>query len=92
MTRLGRNPRRAYDKDGREIEPMMLDNMAVSLHSSEVWAECQACKREVRVDVGWLPGSTPVPDVALRLRCSACDSRDIVTRPRLPPSPYVAAP
>ncbi len=44
-------------------------------------ATCQDCKHEATVNVDGLPDELPVPDVALRLRCSACGSKRIVTRP-----------
>jgi hypothetical protein len=28
-----------------------------------------------------LPGDTPVPDVGKRMKCSACDSREVETKP-----------
>ena len=76
----GRNPRRAYDQDGREIAPMTLANMrAHGVRAVE--AECQACQHEASVNVDALPDEFPVPDVALKLRCSSCGSKRIVTRP-----------
>ena len=33
------------------------------------------------VNVDGLPDDVPVPDVALRLRCSACGSRNVKTQP-----------
>ncbi len=48
-----------------------------------VAAECQeiVCGHEGLVTVDHLPGDFPVPDVALRLRCSACGSRKVKTIP-----------
>jgi hypothetical protein len=77
---MKRNPRRAYDSEGREIEPMPLANMREHGVRS-IDAECRDCKREALVNVDSLPDALPVPDVALRLRCSACGSKNIVTRP-----------
>jgi hypothetical protein len=39
-------------------------------------AECRDCKREAVANVDSLPDGLPVPDVALRLRCSACGQAD----------------
>ena len=39
--------------------------------------------REATVNVGSLPADLPVPDVALRLRCSVCGSKRVTTRPDL---------
>jgi len=77
---MPRNSRRAYDSEGREIEPMPLANMREHGVRS-VEAECRDCKREAVVNVDSLPEALPVPDVALRLRCSACGSKHTVTRP-----------
>lgn len=77
-----RNPRRAYDEHGREIEPMTLDQMR-DLGPTMIDATCEACRREGTIDVSVLPGHVYVPDVGLvmRLRCSACGGRDIRARP-----------
>ena len=75
-----RNPRRAYDREGREIEPMTLGNMRE--HGVRaVDATCGECKHEAVVNVDSLPDSFYVPDVAIKLRCSACGSKTIVVRP-----------
>jgi ribosomal protein L44E len=75
-----RNPRRAYDEHGREIEPMTLGNMREHGVRS-VDATCEACRHETTVNVDALPDHLYMPDVALRLRCSACGSKRIITRP-----------
>ena len=48
-----------------------------------VAAECHEirCGHLGSVNVDDLPDDVPVPDVALRLRCSACGSRNIKTVP-----------
>ena len=69
-----RNPRRAYDKDGNELPPSLLrDHKALGCRTVE--ATCDACTHEAIVDVGDFPDDFPVPDVALRLRCSVCNSK-----------------
>jgi hypothetical protein len=45
-----RNPRRAYDSAGNEIEPMSLANMRAHGVRS-VDAECRDCKREAVVNI-----------------------------------------
>lgn len=76
----GRNPRRAYNADGREFAPMTLANMRE--HGTQaVDAECQACRHTASIKVDSLTADLPVPDVALRLKCSVCGSKNIVTRP-----------
>ena len=46
---MSRNPRRAYDRDGREIEPMPLANMREHGVRS-VEATCEDCKHEAIMD------------------------------------------
>ena len=82
MTRPPRNPRRAYDADGNEIRPMSLGNMREHGVRS-VAAHCQdaSCGYSASINVDDLPDDFPVPDVSLRLRCSACGSRNVKTQP-----------
>ena len=82
MTRPARNPRRAYDHDGREIPPMSLRNMREHGVRS-VAALCQqaSCGHSGSINVDELPDAFAVPDVALRLRCSRCGSRQVKTIP-----------
>jgi len=65
MTRPPRNPRHAYDADGREIPPMDLGNMREHGVRS-VSANCQEvnCGHSGSVNVDGLPDDFPVPDVA----------------------------
>ena len=82
VTRPPGNPRRAYDADGNEILPMSLRNMRE--HGvRDVLAICQqaSCGHSGSINVDHLPDSFPVPDVSLRLRCSACGSRNVKTQP-----------
>ena len=74
---MTRNPRRAYDAEWREIEPMSLPPCA-----STGWATCEDCKHKAIINLDSLPDRLYVPDVALRLRCSACGSKKIATRRR----------
>ena len=41
----------------------------------------EACQHEAVVNCDAMPADLPVPDVALQLRCSACASNEITTRP-----------
>lgn len=77
-----RNPRRAYDEHGQEIPPMTLANMRQQGVRS-VLATCNApgCGHEAVLNADAWPDVTPVPDIALRLRCSRCGGRRIDTRP-----------
>jgi hypothetical protein len=80
---MKRNPRRAYDKQGREIEPMTLGNMR-SIRVRSVSATCDACSHEGVVNCDRWPEDLPVPDVALRLRCSQCGSKAIKATLHMP--------
>jgi hypothetical protein len=46
-----------------------------------VSAGCEACQHKAVVNCDAMPADLAVPDVALRLRCSACGSKRISTRP-----------
>ena len=74
------DPRRAYEQDGTAIAPMTLANMREN-GARSVTAACEACHHEAAVNCAALPADLPVPDVALRLRCSGCGSRKVTTRP-----------
>ena len=82
MTRPPRNPRRAYDHQSNEIRPMSLGKMREHGVRS-VLAICQesSCGHSGSLIVDHLPDGVPVPDVSLRLRCSACGSRNVKTQP-----------
>jgi hypothetical protein len=61
----------------REIVPVSLGNMGE--HGEGDLRSLQA--REASISVDNLPGDTYVPDVALRLLCSACGSKRITHLP-----------
>ena len=84
----GRNPRRAYKANGSVIAPMDLANMRANGVRS-VEARCEACEHEAVVSCNAMPAELPVPDVALRLRYSACGSNTITTRPNWKERPRV---
>jgi hypothetical protein len=52
-----------------------------------LWVYCCDCGRERDVTPATvpLPPETPVPDVAKHMKCSACGSRKINTKPELYP-------
>jgi hypothetical protein len=83
--------RRARDNTGAIVEPMTLGNMREN-GTRSVEAECQTCKHTAIVNVDDWPAEVSVPDVGLRLRCSACGGKDIDTRPNWAerPDPYGA--
>ena len=63
---MSRNPRRAYDKDGREIPPATMANIREQ-GINTLWATCQriGCGHEAKVDASRFPDDMPVPDVGL---------------------------
>jgi hypothetical protein len=71
-----RNPRRAYDKDGNDIPPATIAHLKAD-GCRTVEASCDDCRHEAIVDVSGFPDDFPVPDVALKFRCSVCGSRRI---------------
>lgn len=75
-------PRRARDGSGADIPPMTLGNMrALGIRRIDAYCEAPQCWHSAVVDVDHLPDDLPVPNVALRLRCSACGSKRVQTRP-----------
>jgi hypothetical protein len=76
MARPPRNPRRAYGKDGNEIPPATIASIKAD-GCTTVAAFCDDCRHEGIVDASGFPDDFPVPDVALKLRCSACGSKQI---------------
>jgi hypothetical protein len=79
---MTRNPRRAYDGQGREIPPMTLGNMREhGIRSIDAFCQAIGCGHASTVNVNGMPDDLPVPDVGLRLRCSHCGGRAIHTRP-----------
>jgi hypothetical protein len=73
-----RNPRRAYDADGNEIPPVTVGRSLADGYST-VMAYCEAhnCGHGAEVPLKNWSSDLPVPDMALRLRCSKCGSRRI---------------
>lgn len=81
VPRYKRNPRRAYDPEGREVVPMTIAN-ARQNDARGILVICK-CEREVTLPFAGMADTDFVPDIALRLRCSACGAgpKDIETRP-----------
>ena len=74
--------RRARDRDGTPIPPMTIGNMrAHGIRSLDAICEETLCGHSAQVDVRALPDDVAVPDVARRLRCSRCGSKEVSTRP-----------
>lgn len=75
-----RNPRRAHDAAGREIAPATVGSeRAAGVRQAEIW--CGDCHHHAEVSTDGLPAETPMPDLCLRYRCSACGSRKLTSRP-----------
>jgi hypothetical protein len=73
-----RNPRRTYDENGREIPPATVaSTRALGMASVTAFCEAQGCDHYAIVSLEGWPGATPIPDMALRLRCSSCGGRKI---------------
>ncbi len=76
--RTHRNPRRAYDEYGNEIRPVTLGrSLAEGFRSVMAYCEAHNCGHGAEVPLKGWPTDLPVPDMALRLRCSCCGSRRI---------------
>lgn len=73
------NPRRGYDKTGRELKPVTV-GMRRRNGTRTVEVYCEACLHHATISTDGLPDHVAVPDVGLRLRCSACGSREIRSR------------
>lgn len=81
---LIRNPRRAYDLDGREITPMTFQQMMdKGVTTVRVICDCGYVE-ELPIRVGRWPSRSFVPDAGMTLRCSACSKPDPWTEPAWP--------
>jgi ribosomal protein L44E len=77
---MKRNPRRAYNKDGSEIQPATVaSHLTLGRRKIEIF--CNDCRHYGNgFDVSDLPPETPIPDVCLRYRCSVCGSKNLISR------------
>ncbi|WP_245447503.1 hypothetical protein [Methylobacterium sp. 17Sr1-1] len=73
---MRRNPRRAYDEQGREIAPPTVGDARAEGETTAA-VTCHSCRRHVIITTDRFPAWLPFPDIALRLRCSGCGSRDV---------------
>jgi len=73
-------------RGGTERRPATLANLAAQ--KAGLLCCCNGCRHSVSVPIGFAVAlfgrNYPVPDVAGRLRCSKCGSRDVVTMPDWP--------
>ncbi|MET3892760.1 hypothetical protein ABIE41_003836 [Bosea sp. OAE506] len=75
-----RNPRRAYDAEGREIAPATVGSeRGNGVTEAEIW--CGDCHHHGAVSTDGMPAGLAIPDICLRYRCSACGSRNLTSRP-----------
>ncbi len=74
--RRDRNPRRAYDEEGREIRPPSVGSLRVQ-GATTAAVTCHSCQRHAVISTDGLPDDLPFPDIALRLRCSGCGGRNV---------------
>lgn len=74
VPRHRRNPRRAYDAEGREIEPATIANARANSARGLI-ADCVTCGHGAAIAFDGLPDEAYVPDIAARLACSACGAR-----------------
>ena len=90
-----RNPRRSYDREGREIPPGTIAGLRVH-GATHVVAYCDngsfvgrtRCGHSARIDVSGWPDHVIIPDIGLRLRCSACGRKGKATvQPDYPKTP-----
>ena len=84
VPRHRRNPRRAYDREGRECRPMDLANAAEN-GVRFIRAICPPpCRHEGEVALDRFPSTMAVRDVGLYLRCTACGRKGPETEPVWP--------
>jgi hypothetical protein len=78
MSKPPRNPRRAYNEDGREIPPATAaSTRAQGMKTVSAFCEAHGCGHDAIVPLDGWSANTPIPDMALKLRCSKCGSRSI---------------
>lgn len=65
------SPRRAYDQNGNEIPPATVASTKAQ-GMTTVFAFCNECGHDAVVPFKGWPEETPIPDMALKLRCSKC--------------------
>jgi len=75
-----------------DIDPATLADLV--REGIDVWCWCESCTHQAviatAVLVAQLGPAFPVPEIARRLRCSACGSKDLHARPDWPSLGVVA--
>jgi hypothetical protein len=68
---ITRNPRRSYDADGNKIPPVTVgQSLAEGYGTVMAYCEAHNCGHGTEVPLKGWPPHLPVPDMALKLRCS----------------------
>lgn len=79
------NPRRAYDREGREVWSMDLANAAKN-GIRFIRVICPPpCRHEGQVPLAAFPSTMAVRDIGQYLRCTACGRKGPGTEPVWPP-------
>jgi hypothetical protein len=75
---FGRNPRHAYGENGNEVSPVTVGrSLADGYRTVMAYCEAHNCMHDAEVPLKGWPPDLPVPDMALKLRCSKCGSQRI---------------
>ncbi|MBX9589621.1 MAG: hypothetical protein K2X43_09965 [Hyphomonadaceae bacterium] len=75
---MKRNPRRAYDREGREIQPPTIGQLRQEGDTTAaVYCHARGCHQSATISTDRFPADLPFPDIGLRLRCSVCGSREV---------------
>ncbi|MBY0296829.1 MAG: hypothetical protein K2X71_12440 [Methylobacterium sp.] len=76
---MRRNPRRAYDREGREIAPPTIGSLREQGETTAaVFCHARDCGHHAVISTDRFPAELPFPDIALHLRCSGCCAREVV--------------
>ncbi|GJE00011.1 hypothetical protein [Methylobacterium isbiliense] len=76
---MKRNPRRAYDREGREIAPPTIGSLREQGETTAaVFCHARECGHSAVISTDRFPADMPFPDIALHLRCSGCGAREVV--------------
>ena len=83
---MGRFKRQAVDKEDRRQGPARLGDLIDAKVGVFCW--CNRCGHHAEAATAMLAAQLgsdfPVPEIGARMRCSACGSKDVATRPAWP--------